>query len=184
MTPRFLSAIEQAPPGGPGSSPAGGVQIRDIAPPVDVFPYPMWQVVLVAIVALILLALLIWWIVRLIKRGANPPLPTPREVALRSLAELRAKVTEQEPYAFSIAVSDVLRHFVDGQFGFRAEKQTSPEFLASISQSQTLTKDDHRLLADFLEQSDMIKFARIGGSEETNRGLLESAAAFVQGGRA
>lgn len=184
MTPRFLSAIQQAPSGDPGSAPPAGVQIRDIAPPVDVFPYPMWQVILVAAVALILLGLLIWWIARLIKNRPTPPPPSPRALALRSLEELRAKVNQLEPYAFSIAVSDVLRHFADGQFGLRAEKQTSPEFLASISQFDALTEDDRRLLADFLEQSDMIKFARIGGSEETNRALLESAAAFVQGGPA
>lgn len=186
MTFGFLSALQQAPPGQPSSTPGqpGGVEIRDIAPPVDVFPYPLWQVAIVAAVALILLALLGWWIARrMANRPVSPP-PSPRAVALRALEELRGMVQKLEPYAFSIAVSDVLRHFMDGQYGFRAERQTSPEFLASISQSATLTPEDRRLLADFLERCDLIKFARVSGDEETNRALLESAGAFVQGGRA
>lgn len=181
----FLSALQQVPSGQPAASPPpGGVEIRDIAPPVDVFPYPLWQVALVAAVALILLGLLVWWIARrMSRRPAAPPL-SPRAVALRSLEELRGMVHQLEPYAFSIAVSDVLRHFIDRQYGFQAELQTSPEFLASITQSRTLTVEDRGLLADFLERCDLIKFARVGGSEETNRALLESAGAFVQGGQA
>ncbi len=184
MRSGFLPAIEQAPPAKPAPVPPGSLEIRDIAPPVDVFPYPLWQVGLAAAVVLALLGLLIWWIARRLSRPSIVPPLSPRAAALRALEELRGKVRELEPYTFSIAVSDVLRHFVDGQYGFRAERQTSPEFLATISQSPTLTEEDRGLLADFLERCDLIKFARIGGSEETNRALLESAAAFVQGGRA
>ena len=89
-----------------------------------------------------------------------------------------------EPYAFSIAVSDVLRTYVGAQYRLPAREQTSPEFLAEISQVHDFTDDDRRLLKDFLERADLIKFARVDADEQVSESLLSAAVAFVQGGRA
>ena len=105
-------------------------------------------------------------------------------MALAALERLRAQVRTLSPYDFSIAVSEVLRTFIERQHRLRALEQTSPEFLASLAAARQFTEADRGLLADFLERCDLIKFARVEASAETSEELLGSATAFVQGGPA
>jgi hypothetical protein len=103
---------------------------------------------------------------------------------LRELEKLRARARETEPYLFSVAVSDVLRTFIsNAKFRLPATRQTSPEFLAAISGSELFSADDRSLLGHFLEKCDLIKFARMQATATDNMDLVESALAFVQGGR-
>ncbi len=173
----FLAALRDAV-----STPAPP-SIHDIAPPLDP-PFPLWLKIAIGVGIFTLLVLAIWGGVRLAKRKPVVPPITPRAAALRELEQLRAQVQTLAPYDFSIAVSDVLRRFVDAQFLLRAGKQTSPEFLASIQQSTAFSDGDRRLLADFLERCDLIKFARVDANSANSEALLESAVAFVQGGAA
>jgi hypothetical protein len=174
----------------PATAPAAGastpspVQIRDIAPPVDVFPYPLWMVLTVAGVALVMLGLLVWLLVHWLKGRPAPPPPSPRSLALAELEKLRAEVPVMAPYAFSFAVSDVLRTFIGRQFGLHAREQTSPEFLAEISRAGRFSDSDRSLIAEFLSRCDMIKFARIDASSADSAKLLESAITFARGGSA
>ncbi|MGH8047220.1 MAG: DUF4381 family protein, partial [Chthoniobacterales bacterium] len=80
--------------------------LHDIVGPVSFFPYPVWMVVAVALAALALIGLVIWFIAT--RRKPTVRL-TPGEQALAELARLRGQVEASEPYPFSIAVSDVLR---------------------------------------------------------------------------
>ncbi len=160
------------------------VEIKDIAPPVDVFPYPLWMVLTAAGIALLVLGLLMWLLVRWLRGRPAPPPPTPRVIALRELEKLRGQVQALEPYAFSFAVSDVLRAYIGAQFGLHAREQTSPEFLAEISQAGRFSDADRNLLAEFLVHCDMIKFARIHATSADSAKLLDSAIVFVRGGRA
>jgi hypothetical protein len=172
----LLAAIQQAPP-----DPLAG--LRENAPPVDV-PWPAWVWLCIGLGAVVLAALLVWLGYWLAHRKPKVIPPTPRQIALRSLEELRARAPHTEPYDFSVAVSDVLRTYVSGQFGLHATQQTSPEFLASIAKAPQFTEDDRQLLATFLERCDLLKFARVQAQAEENGQLLRDAAAFVQGARA
>jgi hypothetical protein len=183
----LLAAIQQQPgtaaPAAPDQPAAPADLIRDIAAPVSV-PLPFWQQALIVIAGLLVLALLIWLVRKFMPRPVIGPPPTPRSIALRELEKLRIQVRAMDPYAFSIAVSDVLRSYVGSQFGLRAREQTSPEFRAAISGAKNFDEQDQRLLADFLERADLIKFARVDAGPEESERLLSAAAAFVQGGRA
>lgn len=182
----LLAAINVAPatpaPGGPAPEMP---EIRDIAPPIDVFPYPPWMVAVAAILALIILGVLVWLIVRWVRSRPGPPPLSPAQIALGELEKLRARAGESEPYAFSIAVSDVLRTFIsNAKFRLPATRQTSPEFLAAISTSPLFSENDRTLLAGVLEKTDMIKFARMQATSADNLELVESALSFVRGGTA
>jgi Domain of unknown function (DUF4381) len=170
----FLAAIQTATATPPGAA------LRDIQPPVEP-PYSLATILAASAVALLVLGLAVWRFVRWLKHRPVPPPPSPRAIALRELERLRAQVRELDPYQFSIAVSDVLRHFIGAHFGLHAEKQTSPEFLDSIRLSYSFSEEDRRLLAHFLERCDLVKFARIQADETTSEALLGSAFAFVQG---
>lgn len=186
-----LAALTPAAPSSP--SPAGAPpgtapeapQIRDIAPPLDVFPYPAWMIALAVLLVLVMLGFAVWALVRWLRSRPAPPPPDPATIARRELERLRERVTEMEPYAFSIAVSDVLRTFIGkSRFHLPATQQTSPEFLAAISRSALFSEKDRVLLGRFLEKCDMIKFARIHATSEDNAELVASALSFVQGGEA
>jgi hypothetical protein len=178
-TPDPLAPLSR---GGPPSTPP--VEIRDIAPPVEFFPYPLWVVIVVGCAAAAVLGVAIWLLVRWIRKPPVLPPPLPREVALRALEQLRSQVRVMEPYAFSIAVSDVLRTYVGAAYGLHAPRQTSPEFLAAISSYEKFSDADRTLLAGFLERCDLIKFARVDADASDSEKLLESAVAFAQGGLA
>ena len=60
-------------------------QIRPIAPPVEVLPYPLWMIVAAAVAAALLLGLLIWGLVHYLRSRPAPPPPTPRQQALAAL---------------------------------------------------------------------------------------------------
>ncbi|MGA3171798.1 MAG: DUF4381 family protein [Chthoniobacteraceae bacterium] len=163
-----------------GASPTPA--IRDIRPPLDVFPYPMWMVATAGAVALVLLGLVAALVVRAIRNRPKPPPPTPREIALKRLAEAEIDVSRKAPYDFSIQVSDILRQYISAQYHLHAPEQTSPEFLAEAAKSPHFTAADKRLLAEFLERCDLIKFARVDATAEDSRALLDQAVRFVQGG--
>jgi len=163
----------------PAAAPADG--LSELASPVLV-PLPAWVWPVVWSVALLLLALLVWAIWRWWKRRPAPAPPTPRSLALRALEKLRPQVHTTDPYAFSIEVSDVLRTYIGAAFRLHAPQQTSPEFLAAIANSPQFTDGDRRLLAEFLERCDLIKFARIDATTADSARLLESAMAFARGG--
>ena len=176
----ILAALTQSTPA-PSGAPEEEM-IKDIVPPVWVFPYPPWMVVTAGVIGLLLLVGTALLIRRWIKRRPAPPPPTPRSIALRELERLRGQVNSLDPYAFSIAVSEVLRTYVGAAYRLHAPQQTSPEFLAAISGSPRFSDSDRKLLAGFLELCDLIKFARIDASSGDSARLLESAQAFVRGG--
>ena len=172
----ILAAITPAPEAPP--DPLAG--LRDNAPDV-VVPWPEWVWWAIAGGALVFAALLLWLGIWLLLRKSKTPPPSPRAIALRQLEALRARVAQLAPYAFSVAVSDVLRTYISAHFNLHATQQTSPEFLASIASSPRFTDDDRRLLAAFLERCDLLKFARVEAGSDENTALLQAATAFVQG---
>ena len=173
----ILAALKPASP-----EPDPLADLHANVPPVDI-PWPAWVWWTIGIGSVVVLGLLTWLAIWLHSRRPVTPPPTPRMIALRALEELRARVREFEPYAFSIQVSDVLRTYATRQFRLQATNQTSPEFLASIAESPIFTDDDRKLLAAFLERCDMLKFAHVEANDSENTGLLGEATAFVQGAR-
>jgi hypothetical protein len=155
--------------------------IKDIRPPLDVFPYPMWMVVTAGAIALLVLAAVVTLMVRAVRHKKPPALPTAKEIALRRLKEAEADVDRKKPYDFSIQVSDILRRYVSAQYHLHATEQTSPEFLADAAKSPDFTVADKGLLTEFLERCDLIKFARVDATAEDSRALLEQAVRFVKG---
>jgi hypothetical protein len=189
FVPWGLAALSSTPGTPPPATPPPAEElmrtaIHDIAPPVDVFPYPPWMVATAISVVVLLLALLVWLLVKWMRRRPGPPPLSATAIALQELERLRAEAGETEPYEFSITVSEVLRRFIgNAKFRLPATRQTSPEFLAAISGSELFSEADRSLLGRFLEKCDMIKFARIHATSADNSELVESALAFVQGGR-
>ncbi|MGB8356308.1 MAG: DUF4381 family protein [Chthoniobacteraceae bacterium] len=155
-------------------------QIRDIAPPIDILPYPPWMIYTAAAIGIMLVGVAVWFAVHFWRN--RPEAPTPREIARAELEKARGQIKSIEPYAFSILVSDILRSYISSQYQLRATQQTSPEFLASISDFAGFSATEKSQLAEFLDKCDLIKFAHVSTTTEESSTLLEQAIRFVEGG--
>ena len=109
-----------------------------------------------------------------------PPVP-PHEIALNALADLRAKgwieALKIEP--FYVALSGIVRRYLEGRFGLRAPERTTEEFIRDALSSKKLSDAHRDLVAGFLEQSDLVKFARHAPAPSDMRNALDSAERLV-----
>lgn len=153
--------------------------IRDIAGPVPL-PMPMWQVVLIVAGCIVGLALLASLIVGIVKKLRSKPPLSPRARALADLDRARTSGLVQEPRAFSFAVSEILRAYLELQFGLRARRQTSVEFLESLRDQSPFSPDGRESLERFLDQCDRVKYAGLENSADQNDLLLAEARTFVE----
>ncbi len=110
-----------------------------------------------------------------------PPVP-PHEIALNALADLRGKgwieALKIEP--FYVALSGIVRRYLEGRFGLRAPERTTEEFIRDALTSRTLSDVHRELVAGFLEQSDLVKFARHAPGPADMRNALDSAERLVR----
>jgi hypothetical protein len=121
----------------------------------------LWMIAVVA--ALALAAALIALALRR-RKPKEPPAPEipAHERALRAIRALRARgipgAEGIEPYY--VELSDVVRRYLEDAFELRAPEQTTEEFIRAASSSRKLALEHQQLVIAFLEQSDLVKFAR------------------------
>ena len=151
--------------------------IRAIKPPVEI-PNP-WVWVIWIGTALLLAALaaaLVLWLKRRKDREVSVVVP-PHVRARERLNE--ALLLINDPRAFCIAVSDAIRLYLEERFELRAPERTTEEFLRELQRTPHLNAEQKQSLAAFLEQCDLVKFARFEPPESTLRDLHESALRLV-----
>jgi hypothetical protein len=153
--------------------------LRDIAPPIDVFPYPLWMVVIAGLLALVVLSGLVWLFMRWVRRQRPTPAADPRQVAISALERARADHSSLDPHRFSILVSDILRAYIVAAHGLKADRQTSPEFLESIASANFFSERQKSLLERFLGRCDMLKFGKLDADPAENDVLVQQAFDFI-----
>jgi hypothetical protein len=158
---------------------AAAAEIKDIKPPLSLPPNRGLQLMVVGLVVL-LAALAITGYFYWKKKGAQKmpaaePL-RPEEIALQELERLLADdlLVRGEIHVFHLRISDILRRYIENRFGLKAPERTTEEFLTELSQarSENALLGRHKiLLAGFLTQCDLVKFAKheptIAESEKT-----------------
>jgi len=151
--------------------------IRDIRGPKFIFP--PW--LLPAVIAgAVLLAVGAWGLRRWLRRRRQPRALLPFEIALQRLEEMRALMQPAAAREFSIAVSDVVRRYIEERFGVTATHRTTEEFLHELLESSHAPLARHRaVLSEFLQQCDLVKFAGISLTLQNMESLHHSARAFV-----
>jgi len=138
--------------------------IRDIREPepVPIDWRPYWLLG-GGVAALLALALGVWTLLR--RRGRPAPVVPPRPahvIAAEALARLQARglVQRGEFKEYYSALSDVVRTYLEQRFELRAPEMTTEEFLLTTARDGRLARAHRPLLADFLTESDLVKFAR------------------------
>ena len=135
----------------------------------------------VALLALLLLALLS------IKRKEAtkdlPPLRPPDEIALERLKALQEKgyMENMEHEPFYVELSDIVRHYLEGRFALHAPDRTTEEFLREAASTNVLSREHQNLTASFLEQCDLVKFARHTPNREAmNDGIMAATRLILE----
>jgi hypothetical protein len=151
-------------------------EMEDIRPPISGSP-ALWLVILLAI--LLVLAIVAYFLWPNPKPKVVQP-PLPKETAKRRLEEAKARISADSSYEFSVEVSDILRSFIEQQFGIKAVRQTTIEFLNEASQTSHFDLAHQEMLRHFLVACDAIKFARVAAGTAESEALFEQASAFVE----
>lgn len=148
----------------------------------------MWVVVVVAIiVGTVAFAIAAGLLILLLRRRAAiaresvVALP-PHQIALAELEQLAAEqlIEANRFHEFYYRLSDIVRQYIERQFGLMAPERTTEEFLRDAKRDARLSGAHRDLLADFLRSADMVKFARISPDPKQASAALDEARRFVR----
>jgi len=158
----------------PVTQSAPAEDIIDIRPPIHIAaPFP-WLACSAGALVLIGVSAVAWKLRRRKKRKLA------YEIALDRLENTRPLMRENNAEPFSLAVSEIVRRFIEEVLPVRAAHRTTEEFLRDLIALPYLPLAQHRdSLADFLRQCDLAKFARWSLSVTQMEAMLESAKAFI-----
>lgn len=99
----------------------------------------------------------------------------PHQVAERELETLRKEGPTLEAEVFSVRVSRVLRRYLEDALSLPAPERTTEEFLNELSDQNSFDDALKNELSQFLQQNDLVKFARQDLNADQRATLLECA---------
>lgn len=152
--------------------------IRDIRGPKAVSgPWVLYALLAVAIVAALCVAYVIW-------RGRHPAVRpralTLSEQTLQRLESTRPLMCSNTARAFGIAASELIRDYIEKRFEVVVTQRTTEEFLQALLYNSNEALVGHRaLLAEFLQQCDLVKFAGDSLAVTDMESLFQGARRFV-----
>jgi hypothetical protein len=152
--------------------------IRDIRGPQSILPRWLLPALIAGGAMLAAGAYGVWRRQRRRRRGRAP---LPFEIALQRLEGARALMRPPSAREFSIAVSDIVRSYIERCFDLTATHRTTEEFLRDLLDLPDSPLARHRgLLAEFLEQCDLVKFGDMSLTLQNMESLHRSACDFVR----
>jgi hypothetical protein len=158
--------------------PTAAEGIQPIRPPVAI---PSgWGWLWVVLLLLLVLGAIAWWWWKQKRKKASeaPTVQIPPEVRARE--KLRQALTlMDQPKPFTIFVSNAARVYLEERFDLRAPERTTEEFLSELQASHKLSVPHKTLLADFLRQCDLVKFARYEPGPNELQALYDAALRLI-----
>lgn len=114
--------------------------------------------------------------------SAPPPPAAPHETALAALAALRARgpATTEAMEPFYRELSGIVRRYLEERYGLHAPERTTEEFIREATDSGAIAPAHRERLQAFLEQCDLVKFARHRPAAGDAAAALEAAERFVR----
>ena len=123
----------------------------------------LWWSLLVPATGLFVLALVLWLVFRKPKpKVVVPPAIVAHRVARDALEALREEGHHErgESGPFYTKLSGIARRYLEMKFGLHAPDRTTEEFLREAAVDGSLDEAQQDLVAGFLRESDLVKFAR------------------------
>jgi hypothetical protein len=157
--------------------------IRDIKPPEEVpFDWRPYGIAAGAVLAVGLLGAAFFYLLNRPRRQRVVPPQPAHEIALAALQRLhRQRLIEEGQFEeYYVRLSAIVRRYLEEGFHLRAPEMTTEEFLSAAATDGRLLAAHRRLLAEFLSQADLVKFARHLPTLRDSEGAYEAAQRFVE----
>jgi hypothetical protein len=168
--------------------PAQSPQLPDLPPgpsldrvrgPIEIPPYEPWQIGVMVTLAVLVLGLLIWGIVRFLRtRNNRTQTELPHLTAITEL-NTAAELTTEDDERFAVLSSLALRRYFETGKGIAALGRTSREFLHALDGHPQINLEARSSLTEFLEHCDRVKFAQASLTAAERSALTESATALI-----
>ena len=101
------------------------------------------------------------------------------EDALAELEKARALMSPEKSRPYGIAVSRIIRHYLERRFSIVAPRRSTEEFLIEAAASAKMEPSHRKLLAEFLGTCDFLKFARARAELSELEAQHQAAVRFV-----
>ena len=162
-------------------------EIRDVKPPLEI-PFNYTRLILYIVAGLLIIAAIILAIYIIKNRKKGKPLfrrevvRPAHEIALEALAELESQWREMleagEYKLLFTGISEILRKYLENRFFIKAMEETSMEIMESIPELN-LNEEDEKRVAQILELSDRVKFAKWIPREDETGDCLDNLKMFI-----
>ena len=145
---------------------------------------PRWIWVLPLVVGLAALAG--WLAKRFLSKPRTilhiPPPEPAHEVALRALRALKNKgwIEAENVEPFYVELSNIVRRYIEDRFDIRAPERTTEEFIREAAESKDLSAAQQELIRAFLEQADLVKFARFRPTRSDMEAAFDTAERLIR----
>lgn len=137
--------------------------------------------IIISALALLIIILIVLFVIRRYKKEKAIILPS-WAVALNDLHSLRNHIKSRDITLNSgfISLTDIVRAYLEKRFKLPASKQTTEEFLLGINQKNgPLPKVQRPFLKEFMQASELVKFAKLPPDENTLDQALAKAEVLV-----
>lgn len=157
--------------------------IRNIKDLVYIFPK---HLVIIIIIGLVLLAgiirIAILFLLRKIKAKQEIIISKKaHEIAYEQLERLKLKglISKGKIKEYYIAISDIVRHYLENRFLLKAPEMTTEEFLINVRDYSQLKIEHKNLLKEFLLSCDLVKFAKYIPPQQEINSVFDTAKRFI-----
>ncbi|MDR4505255.1 MAG: BatD family protein [Candidatus Scalindua sp.] len=139
--------------------------IRDINPPVFLRKsYHRLYILLTIIFGILALIGILFFLFFRKKREKSVPVPPPlsaHEIAYKELEKLQllGLTSKRQIREYYYYLSNIVRHYIENRFELMAPERTTEEFLTEMITTHKLDEMHKELIRNFLEHSDLVKFA-------------------------
>jgi hypothetical protein len=160
-------------------------EIKDVKEPEKI---PLdWRVILLWVLIVIAIAALTYFIYRQIQKRKNKEkfipevIKLPHEIALESLKVLDEKKLWQKGYIkeYHTEITEIIRKYFENRFAFPALELTTSEVLFYLTNNND-ANDIVNLTNDFLNNADMVKFAKFVPMNNINEEMMRQAVKIVE----
>ncbi len=159
----------------------------ELMPPVSLV-FPVWMVFLLGLLAILLIAGVLYGLMEWSKRRkkllpAAPPKPELPEdqTALNSLMDIERQgwMKAGRFKAHYFAVSETLKRYIGARYLFEAAESTTYEVMQHLEKAQILSSTELDKLESLMSRMDVVKFTDSIPSEPDGKTILEEARKFI-----
>ena len=157
--------------------------IHDIRGPVGIPGEWLWLWITLGVIFFIALLLWSWhFFMNRKKAPLQPPLRPAWERALEAIARVEKAGYVQKGLVkeYYSELSGIVRWYIEERLDVRAPEMTTEEFMQAVRYSDRLTNAQQGFLRDFLNASDMVKFAKFVPTPEEMFRAVRLARVFVE----